>query len=123
MLIPSPIARPCRTMLSISMYGAHPCGNLTHYRRRDGIFFPPCCADCAYEWEEKPAPKEPEESKFDVELGIYQSLMDIWFNPDMETYREYEIDNTCGFGCKIYINEVTGRKVLAHNSAYGCKRI
>jgi hypothetical protein len=117
------IPRPCQSLLSVTVFGPHPCGNLTFRRRRDGVLFFPQCSDCSHRWEEKPLSGSEVAPKFDVELGIYQSLMDIWFNPDMETYREYEIDNTCGFGCTIYINETTGRKVLAHNSAYGCKRI
>jgi isopentenyldiphosphate isomerase len=111
-------------MIAISPFGAHTCGNLTHYRRWDGFWFSPCCFDCGHGWEEKPlSGSEVADKKYDDELGIYQSFMDVGYNPDMHSYREYDIDNTCGYGCKIYINEVTGKKVLAHNSNYGCRKV
>lgn len=28
----------------------------------------------------------------------------------------------CGFGCKIYADPRSNVKVLAHNSAYGCRK-
>lgn len=114
------IRRPCKTLLGISVFGPHPCGNLTHYRRRDGIFFIPQCYDCAHAWEEPPVV---EPKKYDLELGIYKSLYDRDVNPNYDRYREVEIDNTCGYGCKIYENETNGQRVLAHNSAYGCRKI
>lgn len=36
--------------------------------------------------------------------------------------REAEIDNTCGFGCKIYADPRSNVRVLAHNRTYGCPK-
>lgn len=37
-------------------------------------------------------------------------------------FREIGIGNTCQYGCKIYGDPKSAVKVLAHNSAYGCKK-
>ena len=58
------------------------------------------------------------EGRYDVELGIDEPLN---HNGD-GVWEEVEIDNDCGYGCKIYQHTKTGRRALAHNSAYGCKR-
>lgn len=55
---------------------------------------------------------------YDVELGIDEPLN---HNGD-GVWVEVEIQNDCGSGCKIYEHSKTGRRALAHNSAYGCKR-
>lgn len=59
-----------------------------------------------------------DEPYYDVELGIDESLNYIGDG----TWEEVEIQNDCGHGCKIYQHTRTGRRTLAHNSAYGCKR-
>lgn len=57
---------------------------------------------------------------YDVELGIDEYLS---YSYDAEgVWVEVEIQNDCGHGCKIYEHSKTGRRALAHNSAYGCKR-
>jgi hypothetical protein len=46
-------------------------------------------------------------------------------HPDPEIasrMREVAIDNSCGFGCKIYADPRSSVRVLAHNSAYGCRK-
>lgn len=35
---------------------------------------------------------------------------------------EAAIYMACGYGCKIYADPMSKVRVLAHNSAYGCKR-
>lgn len=55
---------------------------------------------------------------YDIELGIDEHLP----QDGETTWIEVEIQNDCGYGCKIYQNNKTGRRALAHNSAYGCKR-
>lgn len=40
---------------------------------------------------------------------------------DVLKWHEAEISK-CEYGCKIYEHEKTGVRVLAHNSAYGCKK-
>lgn len=59
-----------------------------------------------------------DEPCYDHEIGI-----DEYLPYDIEgTWVEVEIDNDCGYGCKVYEHNRTGRRVLAHNSAYGCTR-
>ena len=59
-----------------------------------------------------------DEPDYDHEIGI-----DEYLPYDEEgTWIEVEIQNDCGYGCKIYQHNRTGRRVLAHNSSYGCKR-
>lgn len=36
-------------------------------------------------------------------------------------YIEVELSD-CEYGCKIYENQKTGERVLAHNSTYGCNK-
>lgn len=36
-------------------------------------------------------------------------------------FREVRIDNRCGYGCKVYGDPRSNVRVLAHNSAYGCR--
>jgi hypothetical protein len=44
-------------------------------------------------------------------------------DPDVRArMREVGIDNTCGFGCKVYADPLSNVRVLAHNSAYGCRQ-
>jgi hypothetical protein len=55
----------------------------------------------------------------------YEVSHDEPITPDPEIrsrFREVEIDNRCGHGCKIYELPGTRVRVLAHNSAYGCKQ-
>lgn len=54
------------------------------------------------------------------EVGISEPL-----HPDpmvASRFVEIGIDNSCGFGCKIYADPMSSVLVLAHNSAYGCRR-
>lgn len=61
---------------------------------------------------------EMESALYDIELGI-----DEQFPTTTEgVWQEVEIQNDCGYGCKIYQHTKTGRRALAHNSAYGCTR-
>lgn len=62
--------------------------------------------------------EEMEAPLYDVELGVDESLK----YEDGGVWEEVEIQNDCGYGCKIYQHNKTGRRVLAHNSAYGCTR-
>lgn len=57
-----------------------------------------------------------DEPLYDAVIGIHESLS----YKDGQIWEEVEIDNSCGHGCKIYQSSKTGRRVLAHNSAYGC---
>lgn len=63
--------------------------------------------------------EEMEAPLYDVELGT-----DEYLPQDMDggVWLEVEIQNDCGYGCKIYEHNKTGRRALAHNSAYGCTR-
>jgi hypothetical protein len=60
-----------------------------------------------------------DEPMYDIELGIDEYLTT---QNDHGVWVEVEIQNDCGYGCKIYEHSKTGRRALAHNSAYGCKR-
>ena len=59
-----------------------------------------------------------DEPDYDHEIGIDEHLP----YDEEGTWIEVEIQNDCGYGCKIYQHNRTGRRVLAHNSSYGCKR-
>lgn len=62
--------------------------------------------------------EEMEAPLYDIELGIDEYLpLD-----DEGLWIEVEVQNECGHGCKIYEHNRTGRRALAHNSAYGCKQ-
>jgi hypothetical protein len=60
-----------------------------------------------------------DEPMYDIELGIDEYLTT---QNDHGVWVEVEIQNECGYGCKIYEHSKTGRRALAHNAAYGCKR-
>lgn len=59
---------------------------------------------------------EMEEPLYDFELSYNEA-------PDEPgVWEEVEIQNDCGYGCKIYEHKRTGRRALMHNSAYGCRQ-
>ena len=37
-------------------------------------------------------------------------------------FTEVRISNECGYGCKVYGDPKSNVRVLAHNSAYGCRK-
>jgi hypothetical protein len=61
----------------------------------------------------------------DREVSYNQPLVPEGSDPytigDMIDYREYALSE-CPHGCKLYVHEVTGETVLAHNESYGCRR-
>lgn len=59
---------------------------------------------------------EMEEPLYDVELSHNEQP------DDMGVWNEVENQNECGYGCKIYEHQRTGRRILWHNSTYGCRR-
>jgi len=60
--------------------------------------------------------QEMEEPLYDFELSHNET-------PDEPgVWAEVEIQNDCGYGCKIYEHMRTGRRALMHNSAYGCRK-
>lgn len=59
---------------------------------------------------------EMEAPLYDIELG-HEEIPE-----DPGVWEEVEIQNECGYGCKIYQHKRTGRRALMHNSAYGCRR-
>lgn len=62
--------------------------------------------------------REMEDALYDFELGIDEQFPET----SEGRWEEVEIQNDCGYGCKIYQHTKTGRRALAHNSAYGCTR-
>lgn len=49
-----------------------------------------------------------------------REISHVYALPDGD-WREDAI-GSCGFGCKIYRNTKTDERVLAHSSAYGCRK-
>jgi hypothetical protein len=57
---------------------------------------------------------------YELEIGIDEHLPTSELTPGV--WVEVEIQNECGYGCKIYEHSKTHRRALAHNAAYGCRR-
>lgn len=57
-------------------------------------------------------PVPPRELVWLAPLGVNQPL-------PQGDWREVAITRTCGYGCKVYASG--NRRVVAHNSAYGCR--
>lgn len=61
---------------------------------------------------------------FDVESITYEVSHNEPVHPDPTIcvrFVEVAISNKCGHGCKIYADPKSAVRVLAHNSAYGCR--
>jgi hypothetical protein len=52
------------------------------------------------------------------EIGIRTALESLGLG---HQWTEFAMSD-CTYGCKVYQNDVTGERVVAHNSAYGCKK-
>lgn len=105
--------KPCDEMVAMFVYGPKFCGTLTRRRWREGWKLKPICDPCHYmhtEYNIVPAIRE---------VSVHEPI-DHDTKASMN-YVEVELSN-CEFGCKIYENKVTGERVLAHNSTYGCKK-
>lgn len=63
---------------------------------------------------------EPKNPRYDQEIGVNTDLYSRNFNYAYDRFEEVELSD-CEYGCKIYVNQRTGHRVLAHNSAYGCR--
>lgn len=60
-----------------------------------------------------------EPAPFTYEVGIDEPV-----HPDVDItlrFREYALGE-CEYGCKIYRDPISGVKVLAHFSVYGCTK-
>lgn len=57
---------------------------------------------------------------FTYEVGIKEPV-----HPDPTVAARFveHAMSDCEYGCKIYIDPVSGVKVLAHYSGYGCKKV
>lgn len=54
----------------------------------------------------------------------YEVSINEPIHPDPQVasrFREVALGN-CGYGCKIYADPLSAVRVLAHNSAYGCRK-
>ena len=110
-------AKPCIQALGYYVFGVKTCGVLTRNRVWSNRKLLPICKPCQDEYKEYLA--DLDEPLYDVEIGINENLYTERFNATYDRYEEVELSN-CKFGCKIYENSRNGRRVLAHNSIYGC---
>lgn len=104
------------------------CGSRTEWMEVDELHQLHTCLnpECGYffaaEWDPDELDGEGnwvEPKDYDREASYNEPLS--WKIGDISTFREAGFGD-CGYGCKIYESDILGERVLAHNSAYGCRR-
>lgn len=104
--------KPCGRLMGQFIFGQQSCGVLTLKRR---FVMRTLVADCGQH-----SYKELETRKaYDREVGFRQPITENL--TDLQLWSEVALSD-CEYGCKIYVNDTTDERVLAHNNSYGCTK-